>query len=48
MFLLLVFYKKIKKKLLKKKKKAFFIISEGLSVAKNCLRPDSAPLKKLI
>ena len=25
--------------------KAFFIIFKGLSVAKNCLRPESAPLK---
>ena len=26
------------------KQKAFFIIFKGLSVAKNCLRPESAPL----
>ena len=25
-------------------KKAFFIIPKGLSAAKNCLRPESAPL----
>ena len=28
------------------KLKAFFIIFKGLSVAKNCLRPASAPLKQ--
>ena len=27
------------------KQKAFFIIFKGLSVVKNCLRPDSALLK---
>ena len=26
--------------------KAFFIIFKGLSVAKNCLRPESAPLNQ--
>ena len=26
------------------KEKTFFIIFKGLSVAKNCLRPESAPL----
>ena len=26
------------------KQKTFFIIFKGLSVAKNCLRPESAPL----
>ena len=26
-------------------KKAFFISFKGLSVAKNCLRPESVPLK---
>ena len=30
------------------KQKAFFIIFKGLSVAKNCLRPESVPLNKLI
>ena len=32
----------------KVKQKVFFIIFKGLSVAKNCLRPDSAPLYSLI
>ena len=27
------------------KQKTFFIIFKGLSVAKNCLRPESEPLK---
>ena len=27
-------------------KKTFFIIFKGLSAAKNCFRPESAPLKK--
>ena len=30
------------------KQKIFFIIFRGFSVAKNCFRPDSAPLKDLI
>ena len=30
------------------KQKAFFIIFKGLSIAKNCLRPDSAPLTKML
>ena len=30
------------------KQKAFFIIFEGLSNAKNNLRPESAPLKSVI
>ena len=30
------------------KLKAFFIIFKSLSVAKNCLRPESAPLKSLM
>ena len=29
-------------------KKAFFIIFKELSVAKNCLRPESVPLNNLI
>ena len=29
------------------KQKAFFIIFKGLSVAKDCVRPESAPLKKI-
>ena len=29
------------------KGKAFFHISKGLSIAKNCLRPESAPVKEL-
>ena len=29
----------------KVKYKSFFIIFKGLSVAKNCLRPESAPVK---
>ena len=33
------------KELLRWNKKAFFIILKGLSVAKNCLRPESVPLK---
>ena len=32
------------KRTFKVKQKAFFIIFKGLSVAKNCLRPESAPL----
>ena len=28
------------------KQKAFFIIFKGLLLAKNCLRPESAPLNK--
>ena len=31
----------------KVKKKTFLIIFKGLPVAKNCLRPESAPLKVL-
>ena len=27
------------------KQKAFFIIFKGLSIAKNCLRPENAPLR---
>ena len=30
------------------KQKAFFIIFKGLSIAKNCLRPESAPLNQLV
>ena len=33
------------KKTLKGKLKGFFIIFKGLSVAKNCRRPESAPEK---
>ena len=33
------------KRVFKVKQKAFFIIFKGLSVAKNCLRPEGAPLK---
>ena len=29
------------------KQKAFFITFKGLPVAKNCLRPESAPLRSL-
>ena len=29
------------------KQKAFFIIFKGLSVSKNCLRPESAPLSQV-
>ena len=29
------------------KQKVFFIIFKGLSVAKNCLRPESAPLRPI-
>ena len=32
------------KRAFKVKEKAFFIIFKGLSVAKNCLRPESVPL----
>ena len=32
------------KRAFKVKQKAFFIIFKGLSIAKNCLRPESAPL----
>ena len=32
----------------KVKQKAFFIIFQGFSIAKNCLRLESAPLKKRI
>ena len=35
------------KKSRQKPKKAFFIIFKELSVAKNCLRPESAPLSNL-
>ena len=28
------------------KQKAFFFIFKGLSIAKNCLKPESAPLKQ--
>ena len=31
----------------KVKQKTFFIIFKALSVAKNCLRPESAPLNQL-
>ena len=34
------------KRAFKVKQKSFFIIFKGLSVAKNCLRPESAPLKE--
>ena len=30
------------------KQRAFFIIFKGLSVAKNCLRPESAPLNSFV
>ena len=30
------------------KEKAFFIIFKGLSVAKNCLRPETSPLKAIL
>ena len=33
------------KRVFKVKQKAFFIIFKELSVAKNCLRPESAPLR---
>ena len=33
------------KRVIKVKSKAFFIIFKGLLVPKNCLRPESAPLK---
>ena len=35
------------KRALKVKQKAFFIIFKGLSVTKNCLSPESTPLKKM-
>ena len=38
----------MKKKTFKVKWKAFFIIFKGLSIAKNCLRPESALLKKFL
>ena len=31
----------------KMKQKAFFIIFKGLSVSKNCLKPENAPLMTL-
>ena len=36
------------RKVFEVKLKAFFIVFEGLLVAKNCLRPESAPLKNLL
>ena len=36
------------KRAFKVKYKAFFITFKGLSVAKNCFRPESAPVKILI
>ena len=33
------------KKAFKVKQKAFFVIFKGRSIAKNCLRPDSAPFR---
>ena len=33
---------------IKVKEKAFFVIFKGLSVAKNCRKPESAPLKQLL
>ena len=36
------------KRAFKVKRKALFIIFEGLSVAKNCLRPDNAPLTSAV
>ena len=38
----------LKKRAFKVKQKAFFIIFKGLSVGKNCLRPESAPAKIVI
>ena len=36
------------KRVFKVKQKAFFIIFKGLSRANTCLRPDSAPLTKML
>ena len=38
-------YLENKKSFLRSNKKAFFIIFNGLSVVKNCVIPESAPLK---
>ena len=36
------------KRVFQVKQRAFFIIFKGLSVAKNCLRPESAPLNSFV